>query len=71
MDLLESVSDWDSKYLDEASHKMIGEKGYKPKEAFMTLRVAVTGETATPPIFDILGLLGKEISLRRLKKERL
>ena len=71
IDLLESVSDWNSKYLDEASHKMIGEKGYKPKEAFMTLRVATTGESATPPIFDILGLLGKEISLRRLKKERL
>ena len=71
IDLLEGAFDWDSKYLDTASHKMISEKGYKPKEAFMTLRVAVTGETATPPIFDILGLLGKEISLRRLKKERL
>lgn len=69
IDLLEKVSaaDWNSKFLDEASHKMIAAKSYKPKEAFMTLRVIVTGETATPPIFDILDLLGKDASLARLK----
>jgi glutamyl-tRNA synthetase len=63
-----SDSDWVVKNIDEESHKMIAEKGYKPKEAFMTLRFVTTGESATPPIFDILGLLGKETTLRRLKK---
>jgi len=33
----------------------------------MTLRVAVTGETATPPIFVTLEVLGKEAVLRRLQ----
>jgi glutamyl-tRNA synthetase len=68
VELFETIEEWNNQNVDELSHKMIAEKGYKPKEAFMTLRVAVTGETATPPIFDILDLVGKEPSLRRLKK---
>ena len=48
------------------SHEFIAAKEYKPKEAFMTLRIALTGETATPQILDILGILGKEAVLKRL-----
>lgn len=55
--------------LEEKCHKMIEEKGYKPKEAFMTLRVALTGETATPQIFDILPVLGRDVVLRRVKRQ--
>jgi glutamyl-tRNA synthetase len=58
---------WVSSDLDKASHELIAGAGYKPKEAFMTLRVALTGETATPPIFDILALLGKQKSLSRIR----
>jgi glutamyl-tRNA synthetase len=34
-------------------------------------RIAVTGRTASPPIFDVLALLGRDESLVRLRAARL
>ncbi len=61
-------ADWTAEFLDEKSHELLKEKEYKPKEAFMTIRVAVSGETATPPLFEVLTLLGKEKTLMRIKQ---
>jgi glutamyl-tRNA synthetase len=62
------TQDWISTELDRISHEILAKFNYKPKEAFMTLRVALTGITTTPPIFDILEVLGKDESLKRIKK---
>jgi glutamyl-tRNA synthetase len=42
--------------------------GWKAGDLFMTIRVAVTGRTATPPLFDTLVALGREGTLRRLDR---
>jgi nondiscriminating glutamyl-tRNA synthetase len=42
------------------------ERGWKAGDLFMAIRVAVTGRTATPPLFDTLIALGRERSLARL-----
>ena len=34
----------------------------------MTLRYVVTGKEYTPPLFDVLGLIGKDEVVGRLKK---
>ncbi len=39
-----------------------------PKELFMPVRVAVTGRAATPPLFDTMAVLGKEVCRGRLRK---
>jgi len=41
--------------------------GWKPKDLFMPLRVAVTGRSATPPLFETMAVLGKERCRRRLR----
>ncbi|HEY4632283.1 MAG TPA: glutamate--tRNA ligase [Candidatus Limnocylindrales bacterium] len=41
-------------------------RGWKAGDVFMTIRVAVTGRTATPPLFDTLVALGRERTLARL-----
>lgn len=64
--MFSDLEKWDVQNCDTSAHSFIEEKGYKPKEAFMTLRIALTGETATPQIFDILGILGREAVLKRL-----
>jgi len=64
--IFSEVGDWEVQKLDTLAHEFIAAKEYKPKEAFMTLRIALTGETATPQILDILGILGKEVVLKRL-----
>jgi glutamyl-tRNA synthetase len=66
-ELYSDFDKWVAEDLDKASHKMIEEKEYAPKEAFMTLRVAISGSTVSPPISETLEVLGKETSLSRIK----
>ncbi len=42
------------------------DRGWKAGDLFMAIRVAVTGRTATPPLFDTLVALGRERTLARL-----
>jgi nondiscriminating glutamyl-tRNA synthetase len=44
------------------------ERGWKAGDLFMAIRVAVTGRTATPPLFDTLVALGRERVLARLDR---
>ncbi len=69
IELYESVDEtnWSAAYLDKLSHECIEHAGYTPKEAFMTVRIAVTGEKATPPLFDTLAVLGKKACIQRLQ----
>jgi glutamyl-tRNA synthetase len=41
-------------------------RGWKAGDLFMAIRVAVTGRTAAPPLFDTLVALGYERTLDRL-----
>ncbi len=53
----------------EADLRLFAEQsGWGAKELFMTVRVAVTGRSATPPLFDTLAVLGKEVCRRRLRR---
>jgi glutamyl-tRNA synthetase len=41
--------------------------GWKTKELFMPIRIAISGRTASPPLFDTMDVLGKELTRRRLR----
>ncbi|CAN5599556.1 glutamate--tRNA ligase [soil metagenome] len=43
-------------------------RGWKAGDLFMSIRVAVTGRTATPPLFDTLVALGRDRVLARLDR---
>jgi len=43
-------------------------RAWKAGDLFMAIRVAVTGRTATPPLFDSLVALGRERTLARLDR---
>jgi nondiscriminating glutamyl-tRNA synthetase len=43
-------------------------RGWKAGDLFMAIRVAVTGRTATPPLFDTLVALGRERTLARIDR---
>ncbi len=65
---LESVGDWTTSNIEAAlKAALIDELGLKPRKAFGPLRVAVTGSTVSPPLFESLELLGRERSLARLR----
>jgi glutamyl-tRNA synthetase len=48
--------------------RLAEERGWKVGDLFMAIRVAATGRTATPPLFDSLVALGRERTLARLDR---
>jgi len=52
--------------LEPPLRALAGREGWKAGDLFMAIRVAVTGRTATPPLFDTLVALGRERTLARL-----
>ncbi len=42
--------------------------GLKPRKAFGPIRVAITGSSVSPPLFESMELLGRERSLQRLRQ---
>jgi glutamyl-tRNA synthetase len=67
-DVVDPLLDWRAEALDEALRRLGEKKGWPPKELFMTVRVAVTGRRASPPLFETLAVLGKETCRRRLRR---
>jgi len=46
---------------------LVDDLGLKPKAAFTPVRVAVTGRTVSPPLYESMELLGRESTLLRLQ----
>jgi glutamyl-tRNA synthetase len=61
-----SEDEWTTAAIEEALRaKLVEELGLKPRNAFGPVRVAVTGRRISPPLFESLELLGRDISLAR------
>jgi glutamyl-tRNA synthetase len=43
------------------------EQGIEPKALIHPIRVAVTGRAVSPPLFDVIAVLGREKVLSRLQ----
>ena len=59
--------EWSTAAIEEALRDLPQRLELKPKVVFQAVRVAVTGTTVSPPLFESLELLGKERSLSRLE----
>jgi len=66
--LSENVKEWDGQSLEEQLRKLQETLGLKPKNAFMSIRLVVTGQDATPPLFETIAVLGKTITLKRIEQ---
>ncbi len=66
---LESVPDWTTDAIEAAlKASLIDGLEIKPRKAFGPVRVAVTGSSVSPPLFESLELLGRDRSLERLRR---
>jgi len=66
-DQLDPLLEWDAASVEAALRAFAEAAGWSPKEAFMAVRVAATGRIATPPLFETLSVLGKEVVRRRVR----
>jgi glutamyl-tRNA synthetase len=63
---LAAVADWRAEAIEAALHAACEREGTKPRVLFMPVRVALTGGTVSPGLYESLELVGREESLRRL-----
>ena len=65
---LEEVEEWTAAKIEIALKVALLENlALKPRKAFGPLRVAATGASISPPLFESLELLGRDRSLARLR----
>src|SRR5262249_41505137 len=66
----EAIQDWKAAKLEEMLRSVAEEAGVSAGKIIHPTRLALTGTTVGAPLFDVVELLGKEATLRRLMKFR-
>jgi glutamyl-tRNA synthetase len=67
-DALEQAPAWTAEALEPALRTLAESRGLAAGKIFTPLRVAVTGLSVSPGIFDVLTLIGRDRSLERLAR---
>ena len=69
---LEDVGEWTTAHRSKMALKvaLLENLALKPRKAFGPIRVAATGASISPPLFESLELLGRDRSLHRLRAGR-
>jgi glutamyl-tRNA synthetase len=69
--VLDGLTAWTTEDVQEALQgALVDGLGLKPRVAYGPVRVAVTGRTVSPPLFESIELLGRERTLGRLRSAR-
>jgi glutamyl-tRNA synthetase len=66
VDVLRAVENWDAQSVQGALEPLLEDRGVKPNALYQPIRVAITGGTVSPGIFESLAALGREASLARI-----
>ena len=67
---LEGVDEgaWTAENLHETLNAALLEgMGYKPRQAFGPVRVALSGRRVSPPLFESMEIVGKDVTIARLR----
>ncbi|MBI4322492.1 MAG: glutamate--tRNA ligase [Chloroflexi bacterium] len=65
---VEPLPQWEPAMLEDVLRALAVELAMKTGQLFGALRVAVTGRTVAPPLFQTMAVLGRDISLRRIDR---
>ena len=66
---LNVLDEWTAKATEEVIRSFVQRTGMKLGSIAQPLRAALTGRTTSPPIFEVLAVLGKDESLARIKDQ--
>ncbi len=65
---LEGTPAWDTTSLESRVREFCDARGRAMKDVAQPARVALTGRAASPPLFEVMAVLGKQRSLSRLRR---
>jgi len=68
MKALENISDFSEEHLENAFKSVMTQTSLKLGKIAQPVRVALTGRTASPGIFEIIEIIGKQKVIQRLKQ---
>ena len=68
VDALDELEPWTTESLETALKGLCDELEEKPRTVFMPIRVAVTGSRISPGLYESLELLGRDLTLERLRR---
>ena len=63
---LDSLSEWSTDSIDEALRGMLEANELSARKGFQPIRVAISGSTVSPPLFESIEILGRDESLSRI-----
>ena len=67
---LAAIDDWDVGSIENALRSMIADLEIGAGKGFQPIRVAVSGSTVSPPLFESLEVLGRDQTLDRVNRAR-
>ena len=65
---LAELGDWSQGDIEASLRSMLADLGLNPRKGLQPLRVAITGSTVSPPLFESMAVLGRDVTLQRLNK---
>jgi glutamyl/glutaminyl-tRNA synthetase len=65
---LQALTEWTPESIEPALRAQAERLGWSSRDLFMTLRVALTGRTVTPPLIESITRLGKVRTIPRLER---
>ncbi|MBF0100908.1 MAG: glutamate--tRNA ligase [Desulfobacterales bacterium] len=68
LEQLKQISEFNEKNLESAFHRVVEQTGVKMNQIAQPIRVALTGKTASPGIFEIIEILGQDKAMSRIEK---
>jgi len=66
-DHLASLASFETSVVEQATRALIAQRHLQPKDLIHPTRVAVTGRAVSPPLFEVMSILGKAKVLSRLE----
>jgi len=67
LEAFENLDEWSAPKIKEVMENFISQAKIKPKDLFMSMRVAVSGTLISPPLMETIQVLGKEMVRRRMR----
>lgn len=65
---VENVGEFNVENLEKDIKALMGKTGIKGRPFFMTIRIAVTGTSISPPLYESMVILGKEQTIKNINK---
>ncbi|MEO8548605.1 MAG: glutamate--tRNA ligase [Kofleriaceae bacterium] len=68
VEMFEARDGWTKEMLEDVATRWLEAQKWTVKQGYPLLRLSVTGRKASPPLFETMVVLGKEITRRRLRR---